>query len=215
MERSQRKDVTGAEVYATSADFEQIFTNDMSSLYLLSFVLAGDPVKAETVFAAGIEESTKKKRVFKDWARSWARRSVVQSAIRIIQPQQHPHDVSRTPAVAHAIEKLPLALQAEAAAIVGLEPIERFVFVMSILERYSDHECSILLGCTRRDVTTAREGALQKLGTLLNFRNSDADTSAHSTAPGNSRLAIDLTIARYFATQVWTHMPSQDAALRP
>jgi DNA-directed RNA polymerase specialized sigma24 family protein len=214
MERSQRKDVMGAEVYASSVDFEQIFTNDMSSLYLLSFVLAGDPHKAETVFAAGIEESTKKKRVFKDWARSWARRSVVQSAIRIIQPQQTPQSASRTPAVADAIEKLPSALQAEVAAIVDLQPLERFVFVMSILERYSDHECSILLGCTRRDITEARAGALQKLRTLVNFSN-NADTSTHWTAPGDSRPAIDLTIARYFATQAWNPMPFEDAALRP
>lgn len=215
MARSQRKDIVGADVYATSADFEQIFTTDMSSLYLLSFVLAGDPHKAETVFAAGIEESTKRKRVFKDWARLWARRSVVQSAIRVIQPQQNPHDASCPPAVAHAIERLPFALQAEAAAIIDLEPLERFVFVMSILERYSDHDCSILLGCTRRDVTAARAKALQQLGTLLSFQESAAADSAQWTVHGDSRPAIDLTIARYFATQAWNQTPSQEATLRP
>ncbi|HST12082.1 MAG TPA: hypothetical protein VLL05_17030 [Terriglobales bacterium] len=215
MAQSQRKDILGAGAYATSADFEQIFTNDMSSLYLLSFVLAGDPHKAETVFAAGIEASTKGKRVFRDWARSWARRSVVQSAIRIIQPQQNRQDAGHSQAVAQAIKKLPPALQAEAAAIVDLEPLERFVFVMSVLERYSDHDCSILLGCTRRDVTEARAGALQQIGTRLSFQRSDAAASAQWTVHGDFRPAIDLTIARYFATQAWNWMPSQDAALQP
>jgi len=49
------------------------------------------------------------------------------------------------------------------ARIVGLNSFERFVFVMSILEKYSDQECSLLLGCFRRDVINARTTAIQLL----------------------------------------------------
>jgi hypothetical protein len=35
---------------------------------------------------------------------------------------------------------------------------------MSVLEGYSDHDCSILLGCARRDVLAARNRALQRIG---------------------------------------------------
>src|SRR5258708_8266628 len=51
----------------------------------------------------------------------------------------------------------------EIAAILDLARFDRFVFVMSVLEHYSDHECSILLGCSRRDGIYARRGALPQL----------------------------------------------------
>ena len=133
MTLSTSKHIISADAYATAADFQRIFTDDMSGLYLLSFLLAGDPDKAETVFAAGVEECTSGKRVFKEWARSWARRSIIQSAIRIIGPLQNSQNVVQNSAVARALQRLPLALQAEASAIIELAPFERFVFVMSVL----------------------------------------------------------------------------------
>lgn len=41
------REIVRAQAYATTADFEQIFANEMSGLYLLSFLLAGDREKAE------------------------------------------------------------------------------------------------------------------------------------------------------------------------
>jgi hypothetical protein len=58
---------------------------------------------------------------------------------------------------------------AELAAVLDLGPFERFVFVMSVLEHYSEHECSILLGCSRQDVIAARIRALQQLGNAMEF----------------------------------------------
>jgi hypothetical protein len=46
------------------------------------------------------------------------------------------------------------------APILTLEPFDRFVFVLSVLERYSDHECTVLLNSARRDVAAARTRAL-------------------------------------------------------
>jgi DNA-directed RNA polymerase specialized sigma24 family protein len=215
MTLSRSKHIVGAEAYATAADFEQIFTDDMSGLYLLSFLLAGDPDEAETVFTAGIEESTRGKRVFKEWARSWARRSIIQSAIRILGPQQNSPNVAPTPAVARAIEKLPLALQAEASAIIELAPLERFVLVMSVLERYSDHDCSILLGFARKDLDAARARALQQLGASMSFQKNGPDAMQYSALQENPRPLVELTIARYFATQTWSSSLSQDAPLWP
>jgi len=47
-------------------------------------------------------------------------------------------------------------------ALTRLPPLERFVFVMSVLERYSDGECSLLLGCSTRNVAKARMRALRR-----------------------------------------------------
>ena len=211
MTLSTSKHIVSADAYATAADFERIFTDDMSVLYLLSLLLAGDPEKAETVFAAGIEECTSGKRVFKEWARSWARRSIIQSAIRLIRPQPNSQNAVQNSAVAHALERLPLALQAEASAILELAPFERFVFVMSVLERYSDHDCSILLACARKDPAAARARALQQLATLLSFQKNGPVALQFSALRENSGPLIDLTIARYFATQ--TRSLAQDVPL--
>lgn len=49
------------------------------------------------------------------------------------------------------------------ARILRLEHFERFVFVMSVLEKYSDQDCSVLLGCSRQDVGETRMQALLHL----------------------------------------------------
>jgi hypothetical protein len=41
--------------------------------------------------------------------------------------------------------------------------------VISVLEHYSEHECSILLGCSRRDVIAARLRAVQQIEMQANF----------------------------------------------
>jgi hypothetical protein len=38
------------------------------------------------------------------------------------------------------------------------------VYVMTVLEHYSDHQCSLLLGCARRDVLPLRTRALEQTG---------------------------------------------------
>jgi len=52
------------------------------------------------------------------------------------------------------------------APIVKLDPLKRFVFIMSVLEKYSDQECSLLLGCFRRDVINARIAAIRDLASF-------------------------------------------------
>ena len=44
-----------------------------------------------------------------------------------------------------------------------LAPLQRFIFVMSILERYSAFECSVLLGCDMGKVVQGRMRALRGL----------------------------------------------------
>jgi hypothetical protein len=49
------------------------------------------------------------------------------------------------------------------ARILGLNSFERFIFIMSILEKHSVHECSLLLGCFHQDVISARSAAIRHL----------------------------------------------------
>src|SRR5215831_16189785 len=175
------KEVVSVGAYATPADFKHIFTEDINSLYLLSLLLTGTPEKAEKCFVESVEESTRAKHVFKEWARSWARRTIIKRAIRLIIPRERTVSDTRTVDFARAEDKVPKDLHAEVCAILGLASLERFVFVMSVLERYSDYDCSILLGLARRDIAASRVHAMQQLGTLLRIEH---DSQAYGR--GNS-----------------------------
>src|SRR5215831_17225086 len=74
-------------LYATCADFCRIFAEDMKNLYLLALVLTADSEKAEQCFVSGLDDCTTGNQVFREWARSWARRVVIKRAIRMIAPQ--------------------------------------------------------------------------------------------------------------------------------
>ena len=60
-------------------------------------------------------------------------------------------------------------------AIVALGAFERFVFVMSVLERQSVEDCSTLLNCSRREVMIARELALKRLSPAGNHYDQFAE----------------------------------------
>ncbi len=144
--------------YATPTDFYRIFEKDMNRLYLLSFLLTGDNEMAEKCFVEGLENSAKANPVFKEWAQSWARRVIVQNAIRMVRP--HAVDNAESGGIAHDHSDVPAALD----EIVKLSPFERFAYVMSVLEHYSDNDCSLLLTCTRAQLSAAKIRAMQRLG---------------------------------------------------
>jgi hypothetical protein len=45
--------------------------------------------------------------------------------------------------------------------VLGLRPFERFAFILSVLEGYSDLDSALLLGCTRQALVVARMRAEQ------------------------------------------------------
>ena len=145
--------------YATDGDFCRIFKADMNRLYLLAFLLTADRSLAEKCFVRGLEDSGKGNPVFKEWAQSWARRVIIQKAIQMILTQLTADGASRPMSTGYA-ESEP----AEIATVLALPTFDRFAFVMSALERYSDQECSLLLGCTRVAVSAARIRALRQIG---------------------------------------------------
>ena len=185
--------IARSQQYASSDDFQQIFQEDMSGLYLLSFLLTADREKAEQCFVSGLEDAVAGNRVFKDWARSWARRTIIQNAVRVINPRS-----SEASNVARNINeaKLPAEQPVEIGAVLKLEPFERFVYVMTILEHYSDYECSLLLSCARRDVLVARTHAFQQLGSAMEKHSKQLPTAQHSTLHERLTSVLDLMVAR-------------------
>jgi len=151
--------------YASREDFHAIFNEHLTELYQLSFLLTRDPARAERCLVSGIEDCVTENRVFRGWARSWAKRTIVQNAIRELKPRPSHSNSPLFGALFPDIDQLWSGPGGHFAmdAVLGLEDFERFVFVMSVLEHYSEHDCGLLLGCSAREVREARSRALEEL----------------------------------------------------
>src|SRR5580698_11087029 len=71
---------------STTTDCYRIFAEEMDSLYWLAFLLTADHNKAEQCFAGGLGECVDQTHVSTERARSWARRAIVEDAVRILRP---------------------------------------------------------------------------------------------------------------------------------
>jgi DNA-directed RNA polymerase specialized sigma24 family protein len=150
--------------YATREDFIKVFHEDVDGLYQLSFLLTADHEKAEKCLVAGIEDCVEENRVFREWARSWAKRIIVEKAIRELRPRPSlPGSSPSATVLSHNEQSSGSGGQFDLEAVLGLGDFERFVFVMSVLENYSNHECALLLGCSVLEIRQARFHALEEL----------------------------------------------------
>ena len=153
----------GEQRYATRADFLKIFDEDMNGLYQLSLLLAGDHQKAERCVVSGIEDCAKENRVFREWARAWAKRVIAENAIRELNPRRTVSISSTIPTVFSRHWQSSSAGHFDMDSVLGLADFERFVFVLCVLERYREHECALLLGCSASEVREARTQAIEEL----------------------------------------------------
>jgi hypothetical protein len=149
--------------YATPADFCDVFKNDTKPLYLLAFLLTANHKESEQCFVSTIEGVFKEQAVFKEWARSWVRRRLMKYAIEIVSPVSARNGQRRDLWSAEQRDK---QRGYEIDTVTKLAPFERFVFVMSILERYSHWDCSLLLACSMNKVAQAQMRALRRLPEL-------------------------------------------------
>ena len=155
----------GEHRYATCEDFLKIFDEDMPGLYQLSFLLTGDHQKGQRCFVAGIEDCAIENRVFREWARVWAKRVIVENAIRELQPRRcYSSSSTLLPTVfSHNQQSSGAGGHFDVDAVLRLADFQRFVFVLCVLERYPQHECALLLGCSASEVRVARTQAIQEL----------------------------------------------------
>jgi hypothetical protein len=155
--------------YTTSDDVRKLFTEDMNNLYLLSFLLTGNPGDAERSFVAGLADCVDGNPVFTKWARSWARRIIVRNAIRIIAPHISParSTASASDSAKEDPPEMPLE-ESPFASVLALEDFERFVYVLSVLERYPAQKCADLLGASTQEILETRIRALQHIAEFAN-----------------------------------------------
>jgi hypothetical protein len=143
--------------YATCKDFQQIFKEDMAGLHLLAYLLTADPAKADQCFVAGLEDSIHGNPVFKQWARTWSKRAIIQNAIKTVAPKPAAEEAAPASLEAGRNESPLVSL------VLQWTAFERFVFVMSVLEGYAVRECAALLACTDQEIIAARSRVLECL----------------------------------------------------
>ena len=158
----------GGDDYATHSDFCAVFLQQLDRLYSLALILTGDELSAEKCFLAAFESCAEESHVFKESAESFSRRSVIKQAIRLTSPMpskdSRPHFLGNRNASLKFVQELP--------------PFDRFVFVMSVLERYSARECALLLDCSPTDVLPARIRAFQQISTSVEKSYPDNSSGA-------------------------------------
>jgi len=170
--------------FATRADFERIFTEDMHGLHLLALLLTADENLAEQSFVSGLEDSIHSNPVFRQWARSWSKRAIIKNAIKLVPLST---DQSAAPAIPLQVETGDSQADALIACVTGLEPLQRFVFVMAVLEGYSTAECSTLLACAPQRIIAAKAEVLQHMGNK---------PCAQVSVPGKYNILAPAMIAR-------------------
>ena len=129
-----------------------------------------------------------------------ARRSIILNAIRSLRPRPNGETKSDKGRLLLLNRSLPAVAPPypNCARIVRPNSFERFIFVMSILEEYTVHECSILMGCLRRDVIDARIAAIYGLGSraIAAERESKRDVNSLCTSELRKSLAMTAQTCR-------------------
>src|SRR5882757_7239170 len=82
--------------YATDADFCRIFKEEMGPLYLLAYLLTTNHASAEQCYIASIEDAFREDAVFKKWALTWSKRTVIKNALKISNSGSAHSNVART-----------------------------------------------------------------------------------------------------------------------
>ena len=193
--------------YGSHDHVESVFAADLHGLYQLSFLLTGNHEEAEQCFVAGLEDSVTANNVFREWVHVWAKRAIIENAVRILRPHPEVANSSIT-----ATSKLPSIHNGHFAleSLLALGDFERFVFVLSVLEKYSEHESAVFLGCSLPEIRNAQSKALEQIAApiyreALNSRKErDRATRTHTLAlpPGTSHSEPFVELQQSLPSQV-------------
>ena len=147
--------------HASVAEFSDVLLFNMDRFYLLAYLLTGNQERAERSFIAGIDDCVNGISVFSEWAQSRIRRAIIKNAVRILSTESDAENDSFNSG--HHDSSCLLQRDDLLRAVLQLKPFERCVFVISVLEQFSELDCSLLLSSTHEEVAKARRMAVENL----------------------------------------------------
>lgn len=147
--------------YARQEEFVGVFECERVGLQRLALLLTANSEAAKLCLNRALREGMASNSVSKEWILSWLRRAVIRNAIGLVmgfgsQSFVNANDDAENGLVAFLPDDSPGVI-AMYESILGLPELDRFVFVICVLERYSMHDCALLLGRSPRDINEARE----------------------------------------------------------
>jgi hypothetical protein len=145
--------------YASKEEFASVFESERVSLLSLALLLTANLEAANKCLILALRECIACSPVSKGWVLTWARRVVIRSAISLVMGSGERMFVGTN---GNAEKELMVSSANDspgrifdARPILDLPVLDRFAFVICILERYSMHDCALLLGRSPRDVRKA------------------------------------------------------------
>lgn len=146
-----------------AAEFADVWLDDITNLYLLSFLLTADKVLAEQCFSDAMMDYVGGSSGFADWANGPGKVAVIRRAYQTIRPvPKRVHSWSFAPGARPLIS----AAHQPFSTITSLGAFERFVFVLSVLEGAADDVCAALLACELADIAESRDLANRLVAAL-------------------------------------------------
>ena len=144
---------------ANSPDFCRIFARQLNSLYKLALLLTTNHSLAEQCILASLDDALTVDGICKPSAESWSKRAIITNALCIVRRESFKTDLTLQRPEASDDDFIGWPFN----AIIRLQTLDRFVFVLSIFEKIPDCECSQLFGCAVTEIVPARIRALEFL----------------------------------------------------
>jgi DNA-directed RNA polymerase specialized sigma24 family protein len=156
--------------YAGKEEFAILFESERVGLQRLALSLTANSEVAKRCLVRAFRECIARSSVSKEWVLSWARRMVIRNAINLVMGRGGQSFVDTYDDADDGLNGFSpddsLGAIAEAESILDLPELDRFVFVICVLERYSTHDCALLLGKSPRDVNEVRHRVGNHVGKI-------------------------------------------------
>jgi DNA-directed RNA polymerase specialized sigma24 family protein len=166
--------------YASKDEFASAFECERVSLQRLALLLTANKEAAKRCLILAFQECIASGSVFKGWVLNWTRRIIIRNAINLVVGRGGQSFVETKCDADNGLSAFPqddsLGALAASGAILDLPELDRFVFVICVLERYSMHDCALLLGRSPRDINEARQRAGSLVGQI-----DELDYSSHTS----------------------------------
>ena len=161
--------------YARKEEFVGVFECERVGLQRLALLLTANSETAKRCLSRAFRECIASTLVSKEWVVSWTRRMVIRNAINlVIGPEGRSFVTTNDEVDVGFVAFSPddtLDAIAASESVLDLPEFERFVLVICVLERYSIHDCALLLGKSPRDIKEARQRVGIQVGQIDGLSN--------------------------------------------
>ena len=177
--------------YASKEEFVSVFESERAGLQRLALLLTANSEAAKRCVIRAFRECIVRSAVSKEWVLSWARRMVIRNAISLVigpevQACVDPNDDADNGLSTFSRDDS-VGTIATSESILALPKFERFVFIICVLERYSIHDCALLLGKSPREVNDVRNRVSNQVGQIYERGRSSERSSDELERPVRSR----------------------------